>query len=172
MADFRVRPNDESAARLDEGASGLSGRSARLRQRKEQDSSSAPKSSRGATGPNKFVIQVRLTRQDTAAVDAEAAAMNLSRAGWVTGLIRRRLRTAPTFERPDEVSLIAIHSELQRMRINVSEIARVLKTSVPAGLALDRDLASIAELQRDLRHHMVAVRQAFAGNLAYWDAGP
>ena len=114
---------------------------------------------------------VRLEAQETAAVDAEAAALQLTRAGWVTGLVRWRLRGVPRFGRRDELTLIAIQTELRRIGVNINQIARALNTAVLEGRVLDLELGAIADLQREQREHLLALREAFAGNLAYWDAG-
>jgi len=40
---------------------------------------------------------------------------------------------------------------------------------VMEGRVLDLELASLDDLRAETRGHMVALREAFEGNLAYWD---
>jgi hypothetical protein len=73
------------------------------------------------------------------------------------------------FGRPDAVSLIAVQAELRRIRVNVNQIARALNTAVLEKRELDLPLVAVDDLRRELRGQMTALREAFAGNLAYWD---
>ena len=56
--------------------------------------------------------------------------------------------------------------------MNVNQVARAVNTAVLAGHVLDLELAYLGDLSRELRAHMVALREAFEGNLAYWQAEP
>jgi len=171
MTMFSVRVEDDLAARFDAAATRHGGRSARLRQLIAEAASAPPLGLRGPAGALRSAsrIMVRLDAADTAAVDAEAAAMGLSRASWVAGLVRRRVRGAPRFGRISEPSVIAIHGELRRIGVNINQIARALNTAVMEGRVLDLELASLDDLRAETRGHMVALREAFEGNLAYWD---
>lgn len=115
---------------------------------------------------------VRLAAVDAAGVDREAAAMGLRRAAWVAALVRRRVRDQPTFSRSDELSLIAIQIELRRIGVNVNQIARALNTAVVEGNVLDLELAYLDDLRAEIRAHMSGIREAFEGNLAYWEVEP
>ena len=65
-----------------------------------------------------------------------------------------------------------MQSELRRIGVNVNQIARALNTAGMEGRVLDLELGSLEDLRREIRAHMLALREAFEGNLAYWDAGP
>jgi hypothetical protein len=173
MAIFSVRVEDELAARFDTVAAPRGGRSARLRQLIAQDAGAIARPAQPRPARRDGArIMVRLDAPETAAVDAEAAALSLSRAGWVTALVRRRVRGVPRFGRRDALALIAIQAELRRIGVNINQIARALNTAVLEGRVLDLELAAIAELQREQRLHLHALREAFVGNLADWEVDP
>jgi hypothetical protein len=173
MAIFSVRVSDQFAARFDAAAGQTGGRSALLRQLMARAVAAAPVRPAGPAGPRTAArIMVRLAAPDAAGVDREAAAMALSRAAWVAALVRRRVRGKPSFRRPDELSLIAVQTELRRIGVNVNQMARALNTAVLAGEVLDLELAYLRDLRAEIRGHMRGLRAAFEGNLAYWDAGP
>jgi hypothetical protein len=99
-----------------------------------------------------------------------AREIGLTRNAWVGALVRRRLHGRPTFGQRDAVALIAVQAELRRIGVNVNQMARALNTAVLEGRVLDVQLVALDALRRELRAHLTAVREAFAGNLAYWDA--
>lgn len=115
-------------------------------------------------------LTVRLSVADGHGLDAAAAAMGLTRNAWAAAVIRRRLHGRPTFSRPDELSLLAVQAEMRRIGVNINQIARALNTAVMEGKVLDLELAYLDELRAEIRTHMQALREAFAGNLAYWEA--
>jgi hypothetical protein len=98
--------------------------------------------------------------------------MGLTPNAWAAALIRFRLRARPTFRRSDEVSLLAMQAELRRIGVNVNQIARALNTAVMEGKVLDLELAYLDDLRAEIRAHLVALREAFEGNLAYWQVDP
>jgi len=172
MANFNVRVPDELVARFDAWAAGRGGRSPALRHLIDRASSGAapasPMPSQRAARPLK--LTVRLSVADGQGLDAAAAEMGLTRNAWASALIRQRLHGRPTFSRPDELSLIEIRAELRRIGVNVNQIARALNTGVMEGKVLDLEVAYLAELRTEIRAHMEALHEAFAGNLAYWEA--
>ena len=170
MAVFSVRVPDEVAQRFDAGAQSAGGRSARLRQLIATEASAYAGRLGAASGPRSAArLMVRLAAPEARHVDAEAAAMGLRRAAWVAALVRRHAMSRPAFSRPDELSLIAVQGELRRIGVNVNQIARALNTAVMEGRVLDTELASLDDFRRELRDHIFALREAFEGNLAYWE---
>lgn len=170
MANFNVRIPDDLAARFDAWAAAEGGRSPALRHLIDQASRSGP--GRAAT-PSRLPrrpakLTVRLAEDDAAGLLAAAAEMGLTPNGWVAALVRRRLHDRPTFPRSDEIAVIAIQGELRRIATNVNQIARALNTGVLEGKVLDLEIAYIDDLRTELRVHMSTLREAFAGNLAYW----
>lgn len=170
MAVFNVRLADDLADRFDAAAALEGGRSALLRRLIAEAAEAPAGGARRQDGPRAGArIMVRLTAPDAAEVDRAAAAMGLSRAGWVAALVRRRVRGRPTFPRPDALALMAIQVELRRLGVNVNQIARALNTAVMEGRVLDSELAWTRSLRTEIRDHIAGLRGAFEGNLAYWE---
>jgi hypothetical protein len=173
MTMFSVRLADDLAARFDAAAGPLGGRSALLRRLIAAAAGGTPGPPPAPAPPRAAArVMVRLAAADLAAVDREAAAMGLARAAWIAGLVGRHARGRPCFGRAAELSLMAVQGELRRIGVNVNQIARALNTAVFEGRVLVLELADLADLRRELRGHMSAVREAFEGNLAYWDVEP
>lgn len=114
-------------------------------------------------------VTLRLSAPEFTALDREAALMGLSRARWVAALVRRRLLGRPTFARSDTLTLMTIQGELRRVGVNVNQIARALNTAVMEGGVLDSELAWTRSLRAEIRDHIAGLREAFDGNLAYWE---
>lgn len=174
MADFKLRLSDDLAAHFDAWAGDHGGRSPALRHliaracAAKADSSTTP--FRLPARPVK--LTVRLTRSDGRGLDAEAQKAGLTRSAWVAALVRRRLAGKPTFSRPDELALLAIQAEFRRIGVNVNQIARALNTAVVEGKVVELEVAYLDDLRAEIVGHMTILREAFEGNLAYWDAAP
>jgi hypothetical protein len=108
--------------------------------------------------------------EDVRDLGDQARAAGLSPNAWSAAVLRRRLAHRPTFPNDQRIALIAIHGEIHRIGVNVNQIARALNTAVMEGKVLDLELSSLGDLRRELRAHVLALREAFDGNLAYWDA--
>jgi hypothetical protein len=111
---------------------------------------------------------VRLAAPEAAHVARESTRLQLPRAGWVAALVRRHALGTPAFGAADTYALVAVRGELRRIGVNVNQIARAMNTAVLEGRVLTLELASIDDFRRELRGHVLALREAFAGNLAYW----
>lgn len=169
MAMFSVRIPDDLAGRFDAAAAERGGRSALLRQLISASGANImPRPRPGRARRDASRIMVRLSAVDTAGLDAEASAMGLPRAAWVAALVRRRVQGEPTFSHTGELSLAAIQGELRRIGVNVNQITRALNTAVLEGRVLDLEIHSIDDARLEIRQHMLAVREAIEGNLAYW----
>jgi hypothetical protein len=174
MADFKLRLPDDLAARFDGWAAERGGRSPALRHLIEQASASAAPSRAALSrlGARPMKLTVRLAAADGRGLDDAATEMGLTRNAWAAALIRWRLHAKPTFRRSDELSLLAMQTELRRIGVNVNQIARALNTAVMEGKVLDLELAYLDDLRAEIRSHMLALHEAFEGNLAYWQADP
>lgn len=173
MALFNVRLSDDLAARFDAWADARGGRSAALRRVIGDAAKGQPGAVPAArSGPRPIKLTVRLTASDARGLDAAAAGMGLTPNAWAAALIRRRLSGRPTFSRSEALSLIAIQTELRRIGINANQIARALNTAVLEGKVLELELAYLDDLRAEIRGHMLALREAFEGNLAYWQGEP
>jgi hypothetical protein len=174
MADFKLRLSDALAARFDAWAADCGGRSPALRHLIARacaaQAASLTTPSRQPARPVK--LTVRLNRGDSRGLDAEARKIGLTRNGWVAALVRRRLAGKPTFNRADELALLAIQAEFRRIGVNVNQIARALNTAVVEGKTLDLEIAYLDDLRTEIAGHMTVLREAFDGNLAYWEVAP
>jgi hypothetical protein len=171
VANFNVRVSDPLASRFDAWAGAHGGRSPALRRLIDQACAGEAVGS-GRLGTRPVKLTVRLTAQDARALQAAAGETGLTPNAWAAAVLRRRLSGRPTFRRIDEVALIAIHTELGRVGVNVNQIARALNTAVMEGKVLELELAYLDGLRLEIRGHLAGLREAFEGNLAYWDGGP
>lgn len=171
MANLSIRVPDELLARFDAAAGGQGGRAPTLRRLMDQAAAASPPSAaRLPTRPLK--LTVRLADEDGPGLAREAAGMGMTPNGWAAALIRHRLRGRPTFPRADAVALLAIQGEVRRIGVNVNQIARALNTAVMEGKVLELELAYLDALRTELRAHVLTLREAFEGNLAYWAVEP
>ena len=170
MAVFNVRIPDDLASRFDARAAAFGGRSARLRQLIAGDCAGGDAAAGAAPGRRSADrLMVRLAAPEAAHVASESLRLALPRAGWVAALVRRHARGTPTFGTAGTYALVAVQAELRRIGVNVNQIARAMNTAVMEGRVLEAELTSIDDFRRELAGHLTAVREAFAGNLAYWD---
>ena len=171
MANLSIRVTDDLLARFDAAAGSQGGRAPTLR--RLMDQAAAGSASPGGRLPARpLKLTVRLADDDGDGLTREAAAMGLTPNGWAAALIRHRLHGKPTFPRGEAVALLAIQGEVRRIGVNVNQIARALNTAVMEGKILDLEVAYFEALRTELRAHMFTLREAFAGNLAYWAAPP
>ncbi len=173
VANFNVRVPDEMAARFDAWAGARGGRSPALRHLIDRacgDHVNSVGGGRLGVRPLKFTV--RLAAADGGVLAIAAAELGLTPNAWLAAVARARLSGRPTFSRSGELALIAIQGELRRIGVNVNQIARALNTAVLEGRVLDTELTAVDDLRRELRGHMLALREGFEGNLAYWDIAP
>jgi hypothetical protein len=170
MANLSVRIPDELLANFDGWAGAHGGRAPALRRLMIEAAGTAPTSRRLAARPLK--LTVRLSADDGAGLDHQAAAAGLTPNAWVGAVVRHRLANRPTFPRDQALAILAMQAELRRIGVNVNQIARALNTAVMEGKILDLEVAYLEDLRTELRAHMSALGEAFAGNLAYWQGDP
>lgn len=170
MATLTVTVPDDLVAQLDAWAQPLGGRSQALRRLIQQTVGVVSPTVSVRRAARTSHITVRITAEDGRRLVDEAAEAGLTRNAWAHAVLRRRLLARPTFRRSDELDLIAIQSELRRIRLNVNEIARALRAA-PQGQAPPAGLAHLDAFQTEIRAHIVALGAAFKGNLEYWQGG-
>lgn len=173
MDRITLRLPPDLVRRFDAAAAGQGGRSRLLRRLMEAAAQAPlpavePPPAAGRTGK----LTLRLAESDLAALEAEAAALGLSRTQWAVALIRRRLHGRPQLSRPEAIAFIDVQRELRRIGVNVNQIARALNTAVLEGSVLDLELAQLGAFQAEIAAHLDGLRHAFAGNLAYWAVEP
>lgn len=61
--------------------------------------------------------------------------------------------------------------ELHRIGVNVNQIARAMNTAVLEGALVASELHLVLSAEAEIKHQVKALRDAFRGNLDYWDAG-
>jgi predicted HicB family RNase H-like nuclease len=171
MANFNVRVPDDLAARFDAWAGAQGGRSPALRHLIDRAAATAGQAQQsvGRLPSRPAKLTVRLAADDAMGLDAAAADAGLTLNAWAAALIRRRLHDRPTFRRSEEVTLLAVQTELRRIGVNVNQIARALNTGVLEGKVVDLEIAYLEDLRTEVRAHMFTLRQAFVRNLSYWD---
>lgn len=116
-------------------------------------------------------LTVRLPDPDLARLEAEAAAIGLSRTQWTVGLIRARLHNRPQLGRSDGTAFLDARRELRRIGVNINQIARALNTAVMEGQVLDLEVAQLAAFRVEIAAWVDALGDAFRGNLDYWRIG-
>jgi hypothetical protein len=171
VANLSIRVSDDLLARFDACAGGQGGRAPALRHLMDQ-AAAGPPSPGGRLPARPLKLTVRLADDDGTGLAREAAAMGLTPNGWAAALIRHRLHGKPTFPRGETVALLAIQGEVRRIGVNMNQIARALNTAVMEGKVLDLEVAYLDALRTELSAHMLTLREAFEGNLAYWAVEP
>jgi hypothetical protein len=114
-------------------------------------------------------LRVRLQPTDARRVVAAAAEMDMTPSAWVKALVRRRLSRCPTFGRADFLVLTAVQGDLRRIGLTVKQIARSLDAASVEGGAPSVNPSVLKDLQQEIRHQMMALVEAFNGNLSYWE---
>ncbi|WP_262422603.1 MobC family plasmid mobilization relaxosome protein [Brevundimonas denitrificans] len=132
----------------------------------------APGREPGWSGEKSVKLTLRLPQADMAALEAEAARTGLLRTQWAAALIRRRLHGGLQLTPPEAIALIGVRRELNRIGVNINQIARALNTAVLEGAVLELETAQLAAFATEIRAHVRGLDAAFAGNLAYWSADP
>ena len=173
MDRLTLRISPDLIRRFDAAAAGQGGRSRLLRRLMEGAAqASFPTSPKVVCGPRSGKLALRFGEADLRLLEAEAAAVGLSRTQWSVALIRRRLHDRPQFSRPDVLALIEGRRELRRIGVNVNQIARALNTAVMEGQVLDLELAQLGAFQAEIAAWVEALGEAFDGNLSYWAVRP
>lgn len=168
---LRVPP--DLIRRFDAAAASRGGR-ARLLRRLMEAAAQAPFPDAPVPPPTRLEVKLglRLTLQDMAALEREAALRGQSRTQWTVALIRARLHRRPRLSRAEAIAFLEVQRELRRIGVNINQIARALNTAVLEGAVLDLEVAQLDAYAGEIRAHLVGVRDAFAGNLSYWSPGP
>jgi len=173
MDRITLRLPPDLTRRFDAAAADQGGRS-RLLRRLMQGAAQAslPVVEKAASSARSGKLTLRLTEAEIGLLEAEAAALGLSRTQWSVSLIRGRLLGRAQFARPDVLALIETRRELRRIGVNLNQIARALNTAVLEGLVLDLEVAQLVAFQTEIRIWIEALGEAFEGNLAYWAPAP
>ena len=170
MALFNVRLDDQLAVRFDVWADDRGGRSAALRHViRDACARIEPSGRRPLDAPARpLKLTVRLSLEEAADLRLQAAPVGLTPNAWAGAALRYRLQGRPTFPRDQTRHLIAIQAELRRIGVNVNQVARALNVAVMEGRVLELEMDALEAFRAELRAHILALRDAFDGNLSYW----
>jgi hypothetical protein len=170
MTTFSVELPALTARRFDRLALSSGGRAALLRQ---LINACAVDLEDGVYGARRSVmLKVRLSAADVACLAAVSHAMGMPPATWIAALVRRWLRARPALAPNDERQLLAIRTELDRIRLALNHIARVTGEAIATGRPPILDLDAIEAFRVEVRDQVQALRSAFQGNISYWDVTP
>lgn len=173
MDRFTLRLPPDLARRFDAAAATRGGRSRYLRTVMEAAAQAPlPTPELGPPGAKAAKLTLRLSHDDMACLEAEAAHAGLLRTQWAAAVIRRRLHGRLQLTPPEAMALIGVRRELHRIGVNINQIARALNTAVMEGSVLDLEIAQLAAFAAEIRRYLGGLDEAFAGNLAYWSAEP
>ena len=166
MASLSARIPDPLARRFEAFASSRGGKSRVLRALMEAavTGGSPVGETAGSPSGRSSKVTLRLREDELAALDDACAEAGLRRTEWIVALVRRRLSGRPQFDRASAASLLETRRELRRLGVNLREM-------MDGPAAKDGSLAGLEALRTEVREQLERVRQAIAGNLAYWDAG-
>ena len=165
MAFIGSRIPDQLASRFEAYAASRGGKSRALRALMEgavQGAGGAETEVGTAVGRS-TKITLRLKEEDLAPLDAACADLKLRRTEWLVALLRRRLHGRPQFDAAGAQALLEVRREMRRIGVNLREMAEASR----AGEGTSTE--TLEALRAEVRAHLEGVRQAIAGNLAYWD---
>ena len=166
MVSMSARIPDPLASRFEAFASSRGGKSRVLRALMEAAVQGATPVGEIAGSPagRSSKITLRLKEEDLVALDGACADTGLRRTEWIVALVRRRFSGRPQFDRASAASLLEARRELRRLGVNLREVAEAPSAAGVQGAA------ELEALRSEVRLQLERVRQAIAGNLAYWDA--
>jgi hypothetical protein len=165
MASLSARIPDPLASRFDAFAATRGGKSRVLRALMEaalEGAMPVAELERARSGRSTKVT-LRLKPEDLGQLDEVCADAGLRRTEWIVALVRRRLSGQPRFTPDAAASLLEVRRDLRRLAVNLREMT---EASVVEGRCVS---ASVEALRVEVRQHLQRVREAVAGNLAYWD---
>ena len=168
MASLSVRVPDRLASRFEAFAAARGGKSKVLRALMEsavQDAAPLPADEPSAGPGRSSKVTLRLKEADLAPLDVACADAGLKRTEWLVALARRRLHSRPQFDRASAEALLETRRELRRLGVQLRDLADTERGGEEVSSA------TLEAMRVEVRGHLERVRQAIAGNLAYWDAG-
>lgn len=173
MTSFTFLVPDAAAARFDRIAEGQGGRSALLRRLV----SAAVDGEGGASMPIVPArteradqrLELLLTGEEIAAVEALASTKGMKRSAWLVSLVRRRLHRDPEPALPDARSLEGIRSELRRIGVNLNQMTQAVHVKRMDGAGEGVLVDVLSAMQAEVQALVAAVGAARRGDLAYWE---
>lgn len=167
MAQITFLLPDDLAARFDTVA--VHGRSKKLRELVAAAVGDTAPPAPPEPGRKSLKLSLRLKAEDQTALDRASKADGLQRTDWVLTVLRRRLFGRPRFGRKEELAIYGAQEDLRRIGVNLNQMARAMNTAVLQGSVLTAELAQLDAFREEIRAHVGSLKDAFRGNLAYWD---
>lgn len=168
MAMFAFQLPDALAARFD--AIAAQGRSRKLRELVAAAvGDELPQAPGRALRRKSVKLTLRLKPEDMTALDAAAHKEGMLRTDWVLALMRRRLFGRPKFGRKEELAFYAVQEELRRIGVNLNQIARAMNTAVMPGTVLASEIRQVEAFRDEVRATVEGLKDAFQGNLDFWE---
>ena len=167
MAMFAFQLPDALAARFD--AIAHQGRSKKLRDLVAAAVGDEPTPQSAALRRKSVKLTLRLRPEDMTALDEAARGEGMQRTEWTLALMRRRLFGRPKFGRKEELAFYAVQEELRRIGVNLNQIARAMNTAVMPGTVLEAEIRQVEEIRAEIRAHVRSLKDAFEGNLEFWE---
>lgn len=174
MAMFTLRLPDDLASQFDKIADGAGGRSRVLRDMIERVCTAEGVMLPAlpiATEPRDR-IEVRLPKEDGAALQTLASERRIKPTQWIVALIQSRLRAAPVPPLDQLQELIDIRRELRAIGKNVNQAVKALHAAnmEDSRLELAREAARVASMKEAIDNQIAAIGGAIRGDLSYWKA--
>lgn len=173
MAMFTLRLPDDLARQFDKIAAGAGGRSDVLRQMIERVCTAQgvmlPPLPIAAEPPDR--IEVRLPKEDGAALERVSSERRMKRTEWIVALIQSRLRSAPVPPLDQLQELVDIRRELRAIGKNVNQAVKALHAAnmEDSRLELAREAARVAAMKEAIDNQIAAIGEAIRGDLSYWN---
>lgn len=116
-------------------------------------------------------LTIRLKPEELRALAAASKERGMPPTTWLTSIVRARLLQRPTLNEAEGHAFRSAHRELNRIGINLNQIARLMNVAAEGGAVLRADVDTINEARVEIRAITLGVRDAFSGNFSYWNGG-
>lgn len=113
-------------------------------------------------------LTIRLKPDELAALAEVSKERGMPSTTWLTSLVRARLLRRPALSGDESDAYSSAHRELNRIGINLNQIARLMNAAAVEGEVLEADAQMIREACVEIRVVTQGVRDALGGNVAYW----
>lgn len=113
-------------------------------------------------------LTLRLRSGELSLLEAVSLSEGFTRTGWVTALVRSRLFNRPALNPSDSEAYRLSVRELNRIGINLNQIARLMNQAAQEGVVLAPDVEVITEAREEIRKIAENLREGLRGNQASW----
>jgi len=114
-------------------------------------------------------LTLRLRPGELSRLEAVSLSEGFTRTGWVTALVRSRLFNRPSLNPSDSEAYRLSVWELNRIGINLNQIARLMNQAAQEGVILAPDVEVITEARDEIRKIAVNLREVLRGNQKSWE---